>query len=63
MPRPNPPTDYGMKLPDGETCGGCYWFTRCKALFGCPETNTSCDWARFLKAAQPAAAPDTGQRS
>ena len=55
MARSKRRTDDDMKLPDGETCGNCYWFRRCKGLFGCAETNTTCDWApsRFLKAARP----------
>ena len=44
-----------MKLPTGKTCGDCFWIASCKALFGCPETNTTCDWApsRFIPAARP----------
>jgi hypothetical protein len=40
-----------MKLPEGETCNDCYHFTRCIALFGAKETNTTCDWSpsRFNK--------------
>ena len=49
-----------MKLPTGKTCGDCFWLRSCKALFGCPETNTTCDWApsRFI----PATRPETGAR-
>ncbi len=40
-----------MKLPEGKTCGECIYFGHCKGLFGCPPTNTSCDWhpSRFTQ--------------
>lgn len=39
-----------MQLPAGKTCGDCESWYRCFRLFGCPETNTTCDWSpsRFV---------------
>lgn len=34
-----------MNLPVGFTCADCRHIPRCKALFGCDETNSWCDWA------------------
>jgi hypothetical protein len=34
-----------MQLPAGKTCDDCVAHYHCLRLFGCPKTNTTCDWA------------------
>lgn len=34
-----------MNLPVGVTCGDCVHISRCKAIFGHVETDTTCDWS------------------
>lgn len=50
-----PDYDAEMRLPAGKTCGDCVLYRRCKAFFGCPATNTSCDWhpCRFKERGLP----------
>jgi hypothetical protein len=42
-----------MALPSGKTCGDCHHHKFCKQFFGCPATNTRCDWSpsRFFQRA------------
>lgn len=45
--------DDEMKLPEGETCGTCYWSQKCLALgYTSSAENTRCDFhpIRFHKA-------------
>ena len=37
--------DADMRLPEGETCGTCGHFLRCRALVGRIEADEVCDWA------------------
>lgn len=37
--------DDDMKLPPGESCGGCASFKRCEWLIGCDPGSTRCDWS------------------
>jgi hypothetical protein len=34
-----------MALPADKTCFDCGFHYHCKRLFGCAETNTTCDWS------------------
>lgn len=34
-----------MDLPEGVTCGDCYHFHRCNAMFGHIAEDETCDWA------------------
>lgn len=34
-----------MNLPKGKTCGDCFHISRCKAIYGHVESDTSCDWS------------------
>lgn len=40
-----------MTLPQGKTCGDCYHFPRCNAIFGHIAEDRVCDWApsRFFQ--------------
>lgn len=43
------PRDYDaeMRLPEGQTCGDCFHFRRCKGLGYTSEARTYCDfWPR-----------------
>jgi hypothetical protein len=44
--------DPSMLLPPGKACGDCAHLARCRMLFGCKPTSTTCDWApsRFHEA-------------
>jgi hypothetical protein len=33
------------KLPEGKTCGDCFWFSRCFWLVGADRRSKQCDWA------------------
>lgn len=33
-----------MRLPAGQTCGDCYAFSHCEALYGIKASNTVCDF-------------------
>jgi hypothetical protein len=41
---------YGMALPEGQTCGNCFHFKRCEALFQAIAADEVCDFApnRFI---------------
>jgi len=43
-------TDLDMNLPEGKTCGDCFHFNRCNAIFGHIAGDEICDWApgRFI---------------
>jgi hypothetical protein len=34
-----------MRLPAGASCGSCAKMYYCRAMIGCKESNTSCDWS------------------
>jgi hypothetical protein len=50
-----------MQLPAGKTCGDCHSWPVCSRLFGCPETNTTCDWSpsQFVLRLEPELERDT----
>jgi hypothetical protein len=50
-----------MQLPAGKTCSDCQHYHYCTRLFGCPDTNTSCDWSpsRFALRVEPEPERDT----
>lgn len=47
-----------MQLPTGKICGDCTNWYGCFRLFGCPETNTTCDWSPSRFVLQVEAAPE-----
>jgi hypothetical protein len=50
-----------MQLPAGKTCIDCRAYYYCRRLFGCPDTNTTCDWSpsRFSLRVEPEPERDT----
>lgn len=41
-----------MAMPSGKTCQDCHHLRWCQQFFGCPPSNTTCDWSpsRFMEA-------------
>jgi hypothetical protein len=45
MLRSRPYVEPDMALPEGKTCGDCWHFERCRAIFGHIAADEVCDWA------------------